>query len=111
MGGAVQQALSEMIRAVDQGGFSRDEAQLTRTPARLDAKGWEAVARELHKTLQRIDGIVAATEERLKKDPGIETVEAMAVMALFQRPSLEGDGAGNSARRAAGRKPTRSGGR
>jgi DNA-binding transcriptional ArsR family regulator len=93
VGGALQQALSEMIRAVDEGGFSRDDAHLTRTPARLDAKGWRALARELHRSLKRIDAIVTETEARLDKDPEAETVEAMTVMALFERPSVDDDGA------------------
>jgi DNA-binding transcriptional ArsR family regulator len=91
MGGAVQQALSEMIRAVDQGGFESDDAHLTRTPARLDAKGWRAVSREMHKAVKRVEAIVAETESRLKGDPEAETIEAMAVMALFERPTAERD--------------------
>lgn len=92
-GGAVQQALSEMIKAVDVGGFDRDDAHLTRTPARLDAKGWSAVARELHKCLKRIDAIVDQTQARLEKNPDSDTVEALTVMALFERPSMDEDGA------------------
>jgi DNA-binding transcriptional ArsR family regulator len=108
MGGAVQQALSEMIRAVDQGGFSPDEAHLTRTPARLDAKGWRAVSREMHRALKRVDAIVAETEARLENDPEEETVEAMAVMALFERPEMERDGAAGAPRRT-GRTPAQAG--
>lgn len=105
LGGAAHQALSEMIRAVDQGGFGREDAHLTRTPARLDAKGWRALSRELHKSLKRVDAIVAETEARLKKNPDAETVEAMTVMALFERPSLDdsGDGAGATPRGAGSR--------
>jgi DNA-binding transcriptional ArsR family regulator len=108
LGGAAHQALSEMVRAVDQGGFTRDDAHLTRTPARLDAKGWRALSRELHKALKRVDAIVADTEARLEKDPQAETVEAMTVMALFERPSLDDSGpatprgAGSRARPARG---------
>jgi DNA-binding transcriptional ArsR family regulator len=108
-GGAVQQALSEMIKAVDLGGFDRDDAHLTRSVARLDAKGWSAVARELHKCLQRVDTIIEQTQARLEKNPGAETVEAMAVMALFERPSLDREtdgasrpGAGSRARSSRG---------
>ena len=102
LGGAAHQALSEMIRAVDQGSFSRDDVHLTRTPARLDARGWSAVSRELHRTLKRVDTIVAETEARLEKDPDAETVEAMTVMALFERPSLDDSGAGRVSPRGAG---------
>ena len=103
LGGAAHQALSEMVKAVDQGGFARDDAHLTRTPARLDAKGWTALTCELHKTLKRVDAIVAETEARLENDPGAETAEAMTVMALFERPSLDNAGDGASAsRRGAG---------
>ena len=102
LGGAAHQALSEMIRAVDQGGFSRDDAHLTRTPARLDAKGWRAVSRELHKALKRVDAIVADTEARLERDPDAKAVEGMTVMALFERPSLDDAGGRASSPRGAG---------
>ena len=106
MGGAVEQALSEMARAVDQGGFNRDDAHLTRTPSRLDAKGWTALAKELRRTLERVDRIAADSEARLKKDPSAETIEAMTVMALFARPSRDDaaspPGAGSRAPRGRG---------
>ena len=107
MGGAVQQALSEMLRAADSDGFAREDAHLTRTPARLDAKGWTALAKELRKTLERVDKIVGDAEARLTKDPHAEAVEAMTVMALFERPPRDEaapsrPGAGSRAPRARG---------
>jgi DNA-binding transcriptional ArsR family regulator len=107
MGGAVQQALSEMLRAADEGGFNRDDAHLTRTPARLDAKGWNALAKELKRALGRVDAIVADAEARLEKNPDAEAVEGMTVMALFERPARDDDastppGAGSRARPARG---------
>jgi DNA-binding transcriptional ArsR family regulator len=109
MGGAVQQALSEMIRAVDQDGFSHDDAHLTRTPARLDAKGLRAVSREMHKALKRVDAIVEETEARLEQDSNGEVVvETIAVMALFERPEQERDGAGDTRPRTR-RTPSRPG--
>ena len=102
MGGAAQQALTEMIQAIEQGGFARDDAQLARTPARLDAKGLQAVARELEKTVKRLGSIVEATEARLAKNPDTETVEAMTVMALFERPSQEPNGDGDPPARTRG---------
>lgn len=107
MGGAVQQALSEMLRAADDGGFNRDDAHLTRTPARLDAKGWKALAKELKRTLDRVDTIVADAEARLSKDPDADAVEAMTLIALFERPGREESGssqpgAGTRARPARG---------
>jgi DNA-binding transcriptional ArsR family regulator len=111
MGGAVQQALSEMVKAVDADGFGRDDAHLTRTPARLDDKGWQAMSRELHKALKRIDVIVEEAQARIKKDPGTDTVEAMAVMALFERPGIQPSAEPERApeRRAASRSASRRG--
>lgn len=103
MGGAVQQALGEMIHAVDEGGFARDDAEFSRTSARLDAKGWEAVARELRKAVKRIDSIIESTEARLADDPNAETVEGMAVMALFERPGLDEAAASGQRRRGGAR--------
>jgi DNA-binding transcriptional ArsR family regulator len=91
--GAVNQALWEMARAVDSGGFSKQDVHLTRTAARLDEKGWKDMTRELHKALKGIDRVVAEANERLATDPDADTIEAMAVMALFERPQLGGQAA------------------
>jgi DNA-binding transcriptional ArsR family regulator len=98
-GDAVEQTLAEMASAVNQDGFGRDDAHLTRTAARLDARGWDAMAKELRRALDRIGKVVADAEERLAKDPDAEAVEAMAVMALFERPG-HGDGDGDGASRS-----------
>ena len=114
MSGAVHQALHEMARAVDAGGFSHTDAHLTRSTARLDEKGWKEMTRELHRAFERVGKIVEANNERLKANPDADTTETMAVIALFERPALEKDaqaasrpGVGSRARSSRGtaRKP------
>ena len=52
----------------------------------LDEKGWNAIAKELEKTLDRIEKIGAEASERVKKNP--ETgFRATTVMMHFEGPS------------------------
>ena len=52
----------------------------------LDDKGWNAIARELEKTLERIEKIGAEATARVKKNPetGFRTT---TVMMHFEGPS------------------------
>jgi DNA-binding transcriptional ArsR family regulator len=109
MSGAVHQALHEMARAVDSGGFSHSDAHLTRSTARLDEKGWRAMTRELHRAFERVTKVVEETDERLKANPDAETTETMTVIAFFERPPLDREaatatqpGAGTRARSSRG---------
>lgn len=92
MSGAVHQALHEMARAIDAGGFSHADAHMTRSTARLDEKGWKAMTRELHRAFERVTKVVEEADKRLKENPDAETTETMTVMAFFERPPLDRDG-------------------
>jgi DNA-binding transcriptional ArsR family regulator len=84
--GTLQQAIPQLIAAVDAGGFEAEEAHFSRTPARLDTKGWKAISRELLKTLHRIDKLVKESEARLADgaddDDGIT---ANVLIAFFEQ--------------------------
>jgi hypothetical protein len=86
--GWVDQVGAHVTAGVSEGGFDRDDAHLTRSPFTLDEKGWKAIAREMQKTLERIEKLGAEAAERVRKDPEAEQFRATAVMMLFEGPSV-----------------------
>ena len=84
--GWVDQMVSHVADGVKNGGFDRDKSHTSRSAQMLDEKGWNAIAKELEKTLERIEKIGAESAERVNKDPesGFRTT---TVMMLFEGPS------------------------
>jgi DNA-binding transcriptional ArsR family regulator len=83
--GGLQQALPLLMQAADDGGFLDEHSHFSRTPARLDQKGWTAISRELLKTLERVQKLASESEARLAKDPsGGDGITANVVMAFFE---------------------------
>lgn len=117
--GVLQQAIPQLLAAADAGGFMAEDSHFTRTPGRLDAKGWRAISRELMKTFERIQKLRDESEARLRADPDQEAITASVIMAFFEQadPKVLGErkltgettprGAGSRARSARGtaRKP------
>lgn len=85
--GWVQQLGAHVADAVSEGGFDRENAHMSRTPLDIDEKGWNAIAKELEKTLDRVNKIADEANARVKKDPSIETMPATAAIMLFEGPS------------------------
>jgi DNA-binding transcriptional ArsR family regulator len=85
--GWVQQTGAHVADAVKNNGFDRENAHMTRSPFDLDEKGFNAIAKEMTKTLERIERIGAETKKRIEKDPSVETFRATAAMMLFEGPS------------------------
>ncbi len=85
--GWVQQTGAHVADAVKENGFERDNAHMSRSAYDLDEKGWNAIAKELEKTLERIERIGAETKKRLEKDGDTPTFRATAAMMLFEGPS------------------------
>lgn len=83
--GTLEQAIPQLIAAVDAGGFEAEEAHFTRTSARLDDKGWKAISRELLKTLRRVDKLVEESEARLIQNPDEDGITANVLMAFFEQ--------------------------
>jgi DNA-binding transcriptional ArsR family regulator len=83
--GWVEQAGAHVSAAVSEGGFERDSAHVSRTALELDDKGWKAVAKELEKTLERIDRIAADAKQRLDGSDD-DRLKATAIMMLFEGP-------------------------
>lgn len=84
-GGMLQQVITQMVAAAEDNGFLASDSHFTRTPGRLDAKGWKAISAELLKTLERIERIVEKSEARLAADPEQEGITANVVMAFFEQ--------------------------
>jgi hypothetical protein len=53
----------------------------------IDEKGWNALSKELTKTLDRVKKIMAESKDRIDKDPETETFPATLAMMLFEGPS------------------------
>jgi len=85
--GWVQQVGAHVSDAVSDAGFDRADAHMSRSAWDLDEKAWKAIAKELAKTLEKIERIGAEAKERLESDPSAETFRATAVMMLFEGPS------------------------
>jgi predicted transcriptional regulator len=88
--GAKLQTVDDYARAsAAAGGFDRDEARLTRTRLRLDAKGWQAAAKACEKLRGELERVEQAASKRLAKDPGAEgTSDAALVVMLFEAVKL-----------------------
>jgi predicted transcriptional regulator len=84
--GWLQQAGAHVNAGAAEGGFDADEAHASRSAFTLDEKGWKAIARELAKTLERIEKIGAESAARAKKDPD-NAFRSTTVLMHFQGPS------------------------
>jgi DNA-binding transcriptional ArsR family regulator len=86
--GWIQQVGAHVSAGAGEGGFDRDDAHLSRSALTLDDKGWQAIAKELARTLERIEKIGAEASERVKEDPEARSFRATTVMMLFEGPSV-----------------------
>ena len=82
--GGLQQAVQQLMAGADTGGFDDENAHISRTPARLDEKGWKAISKELLKTLDRVEKLASESEARLAKDGSDDGITANVVMAFFR---------------------------
>ncbi len=85
--GWVQQLGAHVADAVAERGFDRDNAHMSRNAMDIDEKGWNALAKELAKTLERVHRIMGESKARIDKDPSVETFPATIAMMLFEGPS------------------------
>lgn len=85
--GWVQQLGAHVADAVSNNGFDRENAHMTRNAAEIDEKGWNALSKELTKTLDRVLKIIAESKTRIEKDPDAETIPVTVAMMQFEGPS------------------------
>ena len=87
--------LGEAVNAAAAGGgFSRPEAQLVREELALDEKGFQDIAKELGRALDRVAKIRDDSAKRLEK-AGDEGRSANVVMMLFEAAAGDVDAATN----------------
>jgi DNA-binding transcriptional ArsR family regulator len=84
-GGLLQQAITQMVGAAEADGFLAKESHFSRTPGRVDARGWKAISRELAKSLERLERIVQESEARLADKPDEAGQTINVVMAFFEQ--------------------------
>jgi DNA-binding transcriptional ArsR family regulator len=84
--GWVQQVGAHVASAATEGGFDRADSHQSRSAYMLDEKGWKAIARELARTLDKVEKIGAEATARVKKNPDTG-FRATTVMMLFEGPN------------------------
>ncbi|HXD58882.1 MAG TPA: helix-turn-helix domain-containing protein [Thermoleophilaceae bacterium] len=95
-------------RAAAEGGFSKDDAHLSRIPLVLDAEGWKEIAGELNSMLDRVEKIQRASSKRLLKQDHEGELRGELVMMLFEALEAEVPQKGRKQqRRSSGRSKAR----
>jgi DNA-binding transcriptional ArsR family regulator len=95
-------------RAAGEGGFSKDNAHLSRIPLVLDAEGWNEIARELNSLLDRVEKIQRGSNKRLLKQNHDGELRGELVMMLFETLEAEVPPKGRKqTRRASGKSKAR----
>jgi len=88
LSGWLQQSGAHVSSAASEGGFDREDAHISRSAFTLDERGWKAIAKELARTLEKIERIGAESAQRVKDDPHLEHWRATAIMLLFEGPHV-----------------------
>ncbi|MDQ3934876.1 MAG: helix-turn-helix domain-containing protein [Actinomycetota bacterium] len=85
-GSWVHQTIREIVAAVEDGGFDRADAHMTRTAGPLDEEGWDAVGKELMRALRGIDKAVEESRARLAAQPDRKAPDCTIVLMQFVGP-------------------------
>ncbi|MDQ3936421.1 MAG: helix-turn-helix domain-containing protein [Actinomycetota bacterium] len=85
--GWVQQLGAHVSEAASDGGFERENSHMSRSAFEVDEKAWNALAKELAKTLERVEKIREEAKTRMAKDPSLDHFRATCAMMLFEGPS------------------------
>ena len=84
--GWLQQTLTHVVAAAQEGGFHREDAHHSRTAGPLDAEGWKVVSRELAGTLKRVEEAFEKSRARIEEDPDADAVDATVVLMQCEGP-------------------------
>lgn len=98
IGAALDNAGRLVSVAAAAGGFTRDEAHVTRRQMNLDAEGWDALGHELMAIKDRVFEIGQASETRLKES-GEKGDTGVLLMMLFDAVHQQIDDAAKPQRR------------
>ena len=102
VGGLLEQSISHVLNAAQEGGFDREDAHHSRTAGPLDTKGWKVVSRELASSLKRLEQAFEDSRARLAKDPNSEGVEATVVLMQCEGPKPKSVAGRRSGEKASG---------
>jgi DNA-binding transcriptional ArsR family regulator len=87
-GAAVQQILGVIHAGAADGGFDRADAHLSRSDLLLDDRGWQEIAGELDRMLDKIQKIGDAATQRLKKSNHSGHNRGTVVFAFLETASV-----------------------
>jgi DNA-binding transcriptional ArsR family regulator len=107
---ALEQAGATINAAAMAGGFNRPESHLIRVRLELDGEGWQALADETRRWMERVDEIGQEAAGRLAAEEATGDHATMMTM-VFESPPDDGAEAadpGDEHRRAFGGSPSRS---
>jgi DNA-binding transcriptional ArsR family regulator len=88
IGSTLAQISDQVNAAAMEGGFSSDDAHLSRMPLLLDRRGWDELSAEMYGLLDRIDRIREESAARLRKGDHQEEKAVTVVMMLFEPAEL-----------------------
>jgi DNA-binding transcriptional ArsR family regulator len=96
MGDILKEIWQDVGAAADAGTFDDNQAHVSRSPLRLDAKGWEDLSQLLAETVDRAQEIKSQSAARLGKGGGGEAIQSVFAMMHF-RAAPGGRGRGKAA--------------
>ena len=100
----LQTLMDDAVAALKAGTFdSRDDNHLSRTPLKLDERGWRDTAKALSDALERILDIQAEAAERMAEGGEEEPISAMVGMMSFEAAPARKAEKGKKGAAAAGR--------
>jgi DNA-binding transcriptional ArsR family regulator len=79
-----QRAAKAMVRAASNSGFSRYNSHFMHQTRKLDERGWDDVAKLLHKTYDEIERIERESLARVESEGKSAPIDAGVVMGLFE---------------------------
>jgi DNA-binding transcriptional ArsR family regulator len=81
--GAALQNIDEYTRAAAAaGGFDRDDAHLSRTALRLDAKGWSELTKACGRLLEQVQRIEDSARRRIERDPQADGITDVGLVLM-----------------------------
>ena len=87
LGGVLDTGWAHVAAAANSGGFDRTDVHYSRTSGRLDARAWRMVAKELKRTLARVEEIMRDSEARLTENGAGQAQESTVMMLHFATPA------------------------
>jgi DNA-binding transcriptional ArsR family regulator len=94
---SAQRGAERMVRAAAAGGFNRNNTHFMDQKRTLDQRGWDDVAKLLHKTYDEIDRIERESLERLESGGKSESINAGFLIAFFEAAGKASSGAATAA--------------